>query len=266
MMSENETKGFLNEMQKLEISYKELNRPIIRRLFNGFDSLHSYSEHLVNIYANVNKEIFSNLLLIQDYENKESYLKNLWIRCLHDYKEQISLLQITDDENLESDDGRTLLDFNVRSLVPNYEFKLDSNSMSEDELSECAVLKSNKLEQFVDFVFNLCKSQNIPIETEYLSIIDNDDYLIKSKQKKVIWNGTPGEFGAIFNLLIDKGFIELIKDKVNTVNLLSSVFDIKSDSGENVTPRHLYRCFGEKQRNYNPNQLKIPFSDNYNKD
>jgi hypothetical protein len=78
------------------------------------------------------------------------------------------LLQITDDENLESDDGRTLLDFNVRSLVPNYEFKLDSNSMSEDELSECAVLKSNKLEQFVDFVFNLCKSQNIPIETGYL--------------------------------------------------------------------------------------------------
>jgi|ERR1035437_1231300 hypothetical protein len=82
---------------------------------------------------------------------------------------------------------------------------------------------------------------------------------------KLQWNGTPGEFGAIFDLLFDKGFIERIKDKKNMVRFLHSIFDVRNEKDEIVDAEYLYKCFNDKKRPYPEGQLTIPFSENYHK-
>lgn len=92
------------------------------------------------------------------------------------------------------------------------------------------------------------------------------DEIVRSnvgKPKKLNWNGTPGEFGAIFNKLFDAGYIEIVKDKKNMVKVLNEIFEIKNEKSVSVTDNNLYRCFLDKEKNYNPGQLKIPLSDNY---
>jgi hypothetical protein len=81
----------------------------------------------------------------------------------------------------------------------------------------------------------------------------------------VVWTGTPGEFGAIIKVLIEKGYIEKIRDLKNTVKLLNKLFVIRNEHGEIVSDSYLYRCFGEKMRTYYRDELKIPCSDNYSK-
>lgn len=91
------------------------------------------------------------------------------------------------------------------------------------------------------------------------------DYTAATSFKKIKWSGTPGEFGAIFNQLFDNGFIEVVKDRANMVRVLNEIFDIKNEKFSAVDEKYLYKCFGEKERNYFPDQLKIPLSDNYHK-
>lgn len=94
----------------------------------------------------------------------------------------------------------------------------------------------------------------------------NAVYEPQTKINLVKWKGTPGEFGAIFDLLIDNGFIELIKDKKNMVRLLHSLFEIKNDKGEITNSDYLYKCFKDKIKSYPNGYLKIPLSDNYHND
>ena len=89
---------------------------------------------------------------------------------------------------------------------------------------------------------------------------------IQTKNQKLKWKGTPGEFGAIFDLLIDNGYIDLIKDKKNMVRLLHSHFDIKNKDGNLIDTDYLYKCFKDKIKSYPNGYLKIPYSDNYNTD
>ena len=79
------------------------------------------------------------------------------------------------------------------------------------------------------------------------------------------WKGTPGEFGAIFDELFDKGFIEVIKDKKSMVRFLHSIFEVKNEKDAKVDSEYLYKCFNDKIRRYPEGQLTIPFSDNYTK-
>ncbi len=83
---------------------------------------------------------------------------------------------------------------------------------------------------------------------------------------RILWNGTPGEFGAIFDLLFDNGFIKVIKDKKSMARRLYNHFEVKNEDGNVIDVDYLYRCFKDKKRNYAKGHLKIPFSDNYNED
>ena len=48
------------------------------------------------------------------------------------------------------------------------------------------------------------------------------------------------------------------------MHLLSEHFEIKTESQNIADHKYLYRCFGEKIKQYNyKNELVIPFSDNY---
>ena len=111
------------------------------------------------------------------------------------------------------------------------------------------------------------KEKKIEINTPKLENINEPlPEKIQTNSNLVKWKGTPGEFGAIFDLLIDNGFIELIKDKKNMVRLLHSLFEIKNDKGEITNSDYLYKCFKDKIKSYPNGYLKIPLSDNYHND
>jgi len=97
------------------------------------------------------------------------------------------------------------------------------------------------------------------------NVLAKNENEIEIQQPPIKWNGTPGEFGAIFNLLFDKGFIERIKDKKNMVRFLHSIFDVRNEKDEIVDAEYLYKCFNDKKRSYPEGQLTIPFSENYTK-
>lgn len=79
------------------------------------------------------------------------------------------------------------------------------------------------------------------------------------------WNGTPGEFGAIMNLLIEGGYISPIRSKANTIRILYDIFEIEADD-KPITLNYLKRCFTkDRMRVYYPEKLSIPKSDNYYK-
>lgn len=82
---------------------------------------------------------------------------------------------------------------------------------------------------------------------------------------KIAWSGTPGEFGSIFNMLIQNGYIEKLADLKTTVKYLESVFEVQNEDFEIVDSDYLYKCFGEKKKQYLPGEIKIPKSDNYSK-
>ena len=85
--------------------------------------------------------------------------------------------------------------------------------------------------------------------------------------KKLKWTGTPSEFGAMFDLFLNNGFIEKTGYVKDMVKQLYEMFDIKNEKGETTTFTHLYKCFLEKKKGYPHNQtLKNLYSDNYHKD
>jgi len=108
--------------------------------------------------------------------------------------------------------------------------------------------------------------QEIPEKPIHFNNPLPEKILVATINKRIKWTGTPGEFGAIFNLLLDKGYIEIVKDKTNMAKVFNEIFEIKTEKNSTPSDKYLYKCFGEKEKKYNPQQLKIPFSDNYHKD
>jgi hypothetical protein len=82
----------------------------------------------------------------------------------------------------------------------------------------------------------------------------------------ISWTGTPAEFGAIMGELISRGYIQKIRNLKTTVQVLNKFFEVKTDKGDIVKEDYLYKCFGEKKRNYVRGEFRIPFSDNYKQD
>lgn len=77
---------------------------------------------------------------------------------------------------------------------------------------------------------------------------------------KIIWLGTPGEFGAIFKTLAEQGYVTAIGNNTKNVRFLLEHFKISQRDGESVSVDYLAKCFNEKVASYNPNELKIPLS------
>ena len=110
-------------------------------------------------------------------------------------------------------------------------------------------------------------SQKIPENLIHFKNPLPEKNLVATINKRIKWTGTPGEFGAIFNLLLDKGYIEIVKDKTNMAKVFNEIFEIKTEKNKTTDNKYLYRCIGgDKEKKYNPHQLIIPFSDNYHKD
>ena len=144
--------------------------------------------------------------------------------------------------------GYLLFEVNIDELTVGEFYKFIKNKFADDK-------------EKIEPLFAL-KSLNINEQAKIIATITHQESNVKSKIK---WNGTPGEFGAIFNKLFDNGFIEVVKDKSNMVRVLSELFEIRNEKSEPVNPKYLYKCFGEKEKEYPNGYLKIPLSDNYNK-
>lgn len=164
--------------------------------------------------------------------------------------------------------AREMLRF-VENLINEKVSYLQTEIVSADPDDDANDIKKNRfilssIKSFFGLVVNSLFHE-IKDVAKYKSLIDdsNDFELQKEKTNKINWNGTPGEFGAIFNKLFDAGYIEIVKDKKNMVKVLNEIFEIKNEKGVTVPDSYLYKCFNEKERNYGPGQLKIPLTDNY---
>ena len=98
------------------------------------------------------------------------------------------------------------------------------------------------------------------------TIISPSSIYVQSPKQKINWTGTAGEFGAVMDLLIEKGYIEDVPVKKNKANVCYELFNIKTGKGELITDRYLLDCFGKDKCSFLPNEIKIPFSKNYGKD
>ena len=83
--------------------------------------------------------------------------------------------------------------------------------------------------------------------------------------KKIIWAGTPPEFGAVFEKLLEYGFLSGFNDKKQAALILHKFFLIKNQEGAEIDSDYLYSCFGKNVKKYNPNEFKIPYSKNFDK-
>lgn len=105
------------------------------------------------------------------------------------------------------------------------------------------------------------------LQNELIQLLNKEtENILPVNNKKIKWKGTPGEFGAIFNLLFEKGYIENPTIKKDIIEQLNKIFEIKTDENKIATDAYLYRCFGEKVYQYPAGHLKIPLSINYHKD
>lgn len=80
-----------------------------------------------------------------------------------------------------------------------------------------------------------------------------------SEIERLQWKGSPGEFGAIFDELISKGYIQTVNNKTVTVRLLQKFFEVRSKEGNEMHIKYLLRCFDERKRKWDiTDQLNIP--------
>lgn len=181
----------------------------------------------------------------------------------------------------ESGADKSYLDFLILEEEHSLRKKL-YNEVKEMSISDAIFIMLNiHREFFLERLAKMCEDFNLPFrlnpnETigqrlQEIKSVNDAEYSfnepnLENYKTRIKWKGTPGEFGAIFDLLIDNGFIKLIKDKKNMVRLLYSVFEIKNEKGEVVSSEYLYKCFKDKIKSYPNGYLKIPFSDNYHND
>ena len=213
----------------------------------------------------LNKEISTNLSLMKGIEEKKSYFSYL-LKEVREYEKRAwSLYNVLDtfpkNEIILEDSTIELCEIKG-CLNVFYNCIIDIKGIIEDELkNENETISSiNKLITQLDNEQPNDLTNRISLPTTEPETIPNT-----TPQKKIKWTGTPGEFGAIFNELIDNGFINTVKDKKNMVRQLHEMFEVTNDKGNNVSLDYLYKCFKDKIKPYPPNTLKVPYSDNYNK-
>jgi len=278
--SNTENELFFEEATKIQISYKEDEGKYIILTYNGFDEVADFQANLISHYKKVQKEILDNLLVMEENKAREDYLKRLRFKCLHTETYLLGCAELFLEggklsgelENWELGiEGYIYEEHTISVKLPEKEFTILNE---KDFLGDCYEHQIRKLEGLGKFIFTLCQNQQIDMnvtEDEYLELLRNKQ-LGKMKENKeplinrIKWKGTPGEFGAIFDLLIGSGFIEQIKDKKRIVNLLHSFFEIRNEKGKIISENYLYRCFTDKMKVYPNGYLKIPFSDNYYND
>ena len=275
---------FFAALKRIEVSF-QYEGPIVGKdgiyislLYNEITTEADFHIFLIALFENTKKEIINNLHLITGLKEREDYLKLLWFTYIELEKDIMRVSELFNEGGLLSGnleqwewglEGQVIADRHVKVILPeNAEFEI----LSEEKLLvDCFSAQYDFCFLYMNFVFALCENQKVNIEFPKENVIDfvrkqsTKPLPISSTIKKVKWSGTPGEFGAIFNKLIDNGFIEVVKDKANMVRVLNEIFEVKNENSAPVNEKYLYKCFGEKEKSYNPGEFKIPQSDNYHK-
>lgn len=284
---------FIEELTKVEINYKEIdtgtkvenqNSIYCTFSYNGYYDYHEYMGYLMDLLENTKEEIIENYFHLLEEDLKASYREylnlrlrqfeaNLEIGDLH----TLSVREINgepqeyiDFEYLRAEYSLTKNTSNfIKITVPQEGVTIEN---SGHESHESKIYDCHKLKYEYVYSLNSYLEESNILTNEMITAFS---YQRKNKQpmqlaeksmpSKLKWTGTPAEFGAIFNMIIDRGHIPIIKDKKTTVRLLYGLFEIKNDQGETTNFEYLYKCFGERIRNYSPKDLNIPHSDNSNK-
>lgn len=185
--------------------------------------------------------------------------KELFIRT---YNEEVSPQRIKylDDElskiELRTERIKFLIDEKAKYLKKISPGTLESSGYFHSSFPHGAELF---FDRYIQIEIDKEKSQLL-IEKEYnVPEVEN----IKQQHKKIIWNGTPGQFGALISKLINTKVISVKpKELKRTMNYLSEVFEITGQNGKEVTAKHLYECLSDgMDRNFSIN-LKFSKEDN----
>lgn len=283
MLSNTEIDNLLDEIIKIEIDYSFTvdndgnDEGEIYFSFNGYDDTTTYLIYMQECLDECIKRIDSNLLIMQSREAREDYIKNLWGKnervsnftnyFFKEFKEDGPLFGSPFDYKFPNgyvhENGRVVrinlpeikwplledfIIYNYHVVQMNIRLEFEQYLLTLVHQYGIVIDLSEEKKEFADYIDTLAGIKKIPSDTE--------------KRAPVLWLGTPGEFGAIFNQLIQSGYIQMIKDKKATVNMLHKVFHVKNESGSTADADYLYRCFGDKIKNYVPGALKIPPTDN----
>ena len=79
--------------------------------------------------------------------------------------------------------------------------------------------------------------------------------------RKIPWTGSPGEFGFILDLLIDKGYIDDVKGAKNKTDFFLHFFSVKTSLGTIAAKRYIQDCFGKDKKSFLPHEVKLPHSE-----
>lgn len=213
----------------------ELKRQYLNQVLLGTSGIYDNNDDLDD---DIGSFLVSNKIAI---DFKKGYKKNL-----KNYLQFIEEIIVEVLERIEIQNDLTILEF-----------------ISLPLLFDRTISLAKLIELYVFYSINTIEVERYCIEKLNELPVGNK---VENKNEKIKWKGTPGEFGAIFNELIDNGFIALIRDKKKVVRLLHSVFEIRSEDGKPISENYLYRCFKDKIKKYPPKKLVIPFSDNYHND
>lgn len=236
---------FANDKKKIQILYEIISKiekdrckiieenKLLRKIY--FDYKNGFSYPLENYKTEIIEQVLTDLDR-QIMENKsdygEDYIKNA--KKLLAVKKAIHIRNNKENYQMSSGDKDRFCKFKLYRILE----------------SIATLIKQIELERYCIEKLNELNGGN---ETE-------------NNNQKLKWNGTPGEFGAIFDKLFVTGFIEVIKNKKNMVRLLHSLFEIKNAKGEIVTSDYLYKCFEDKKRDWPHNEFRIPETINYHND
>jgi hypothetical protein len=78
---------------------------------------------------------------------------------------------------------------------------------------------------------------------------------------KIPWTGSPGEFGFILDLLIEKGYIDNVKGAKNKADFFLHFFSVKTSLGTIAAKRYIQDCFGKDKKSFLPHEFKLPPSE-----
>ena len=100
---------------------------------------------------------------------------------------------------------------------------------------------------------------------KYSSLDTEPEKYVAINEDKIRWTGTPVEFGAIMNRLIDEGYIAPIYENRAKAQSFKRHFTIITNRKSEIKDRSFEDCFLEEKNPYFADELKIPTSENKQK-
>jgi hypothetical protein len=228
-------------------------------------------------------------ILIEGYCERGNYFKDYLIGKIREFeKMHISKVEFIERLGNEIDNcikkinssfDRDLLRYKKDSLKKKkdkmgypkpYKYKIDIKDEQHPHiicLSPNALTNGKvKTPEFL-YLSDFEQMKNIVSEIKDIKIKETVDSDKEFTNTKIIWNGTPAEFGRIMNDLIEFGYIKGHKQRIRNVNSLLTHFEVKTDEGTTANSKYLDKCFNadERMKNWKSSEYKLPLSENKDK-